>query len=413
MNKLVIVGNGFDLAHQLPTSYKSFINYIWSNLVKSYDRPEFNCLVVLKDGLREQIEFECQNYNEFRSSIKSVLPKDFYFKENGRGYKSFRIIFNNMVDRQDISFEFKNKFFEYITVQLDIENWVDIENCYYSMLIDLANNKKLFNINSVKQLNEEFGQIKDLLKYYLKNEIEPKIKGRYKFIANENLINIFAYKYINLAGNNNHPYFLEFNPDLREDLVKFDSIFNEIGNDRIKYHEIMFLNFNYTSNVTNYVVAINSFDYYEFGTAHEIQIHGDLYKENNKINFGFGDEMDDNYKMLENKNDNEYLENIKSFQYLQNSNYKKLLNWVEANNFQVFILGHSCGLSDRTLLNTIFEHHNCKSIKIFYHKHNTGDNYKEIVQNISRHFNKKALMRSKLVDYSLCVPLPQNVNYDD
>jgi hypothetical protein len=69
---------------------------------------------------------------------------------------------------------------------------------------------------------------------------------------------------------------------------------------------------------------------------------------------------------------------------------------------------HSCGLSDRTLLNTIFEHNNCRSIKVFYHQKKNGtDNYTEIIQNVSRHFNKKKLMREKIVNKTLCQPLPQ------
>ena len=29
MNRLVLIGNGFDLAHRLPTSYQDFINWYW------------------------------------------------------------------------------------------------------------------------------------------------------------------------------------------------------------------------------------------------------------------------------------------------------------------------------------------------------------------------------------------------
>ena len=36
MNKLFIVGNGFDLAHGLPTSYSHFLNDFWSNLSLKY-----------------------------------------------------------------------------------------------------------------------------------------------------------------------------------------------------------------------------------------------------------------------------------------------------------------------------------------------------------------------------------------
>ena len=31
MNRLVLIGNGFDLAHGLKTSYKDFINWYWEN----------------------------------------------------------------------------------------------------------------------------------------------------------------------------------------------------------------------------------------------------------------------------------------------------------------------------------------------------------------------------------------------
>ena len=119
--------------------------------------------------------------------------------------------------------------------------------------------------------------------------------------------------------------------------------------------------------------------------------------------------MDDDYKMIENIDDNEYLKNFKSFQYLQSPNYKSLLDFIESDRkFQVYIMGHSCGLSDRTMLNTIFEHPNCISIKVFYYQREDGiDNYTEIIQNISRHLNKKKLMREKIVNKTLCQPLPQ------
>jgi hypothetical protein len=51
-------------------------------------------------------------------------------------------------------------------------------------------------------------------------------------------------------------------------------------------------------------------------------------------------------------------------------NFYELTRFIESNNFQTYIYGHSCGISDRTMLNQIFEHENCKSIKIFYHKIN-------------------------------------------
>ncbi len=118
--------------------------------------------------------------------------------------------------------------------------------------------------------------------------------------------------------------------------------------------------------------------------------------------------MDDDYKKIENLEGTDYLKNFKSFQYLQNSNYNDLLRFINSEKFQVVILGHSCGVSDRTLLNTIFEHTNCRSIKVFYHRKDDGsDNYTELIQNISRHFKDKKMMREKIVNKTLCKPMPQ------
>lgn len=217
-------------------------------------------------------------------------------------------------------------------------------------------------------------------------------------------------RYFKLINGSDEDYFLEFPKQDREDLEKFQNDYNssdrEIGINKIT----CCLNFNYTPTIDNYIRVTKEYrNYRHYGQVYNLQIHGRLNDNNsNKVNFGFGDEMDDDYRAIENLDDNEYLKNFKSFQYLQNSNYKTLLDFIDSEKFQVLIMGHSCGLSDRTLLNTVFEHNNCRSIKVFYHQRKDGsDNYTEIIQNISRHFNKKKLMREKIVNKTLCQPLPQ------
>lgn len=138
----------------------------------------------------------------------------------------------------------------------------------------------------------------------------------------------------------------------------------------------------------------------------EIHIHGKIHDSKNEIIFGFGDEIDEDYNEIENLDDNRYLENIKSTRYHETDNYKKLLGYIDSDYFQIFIFGHSCGLSDRTLLSTLFNHYNCVSIKPFYHKKENGtDNYSDLVRNISRHFKNKALLRDKVVNKTYCEPL--------
>ena len=80
-----------------------------------------------------------------------------------------------------------------------------------------------------------------------------------------------------------------------------------------------------------------------------------------------------------------------------------MLEFLMSAPFQVLIMGHSCGNSDRTLLNTVFEHENCVSIKPFYHKWEDGsDNYLELVQNISRNFTNMRLFRDRVVNKEQC-----------
>jgi hypothetical protein len=156
------------------------------------------------------------------------------------------------------------------------------------------------------------------------------------------------------------------------------------------------LNFNYTATANKYIQNKSS-------VAEINHIHGELTNPDSVI-FGYGDELDENYKNLSNLNDNEYLKNFKSIKYLESYRYRKALQFMDAAPYQVFIMGHSCGNSDRTFLNTLFEHKNCVSIKPYYYKDGDKDNYLDIVQNISRNFKDMKLMRDRVVNKTYCEP---------
>lgn len=389
MNRLVIVGNGFDLAHGLPTSYGHFIDDFWTNIKNS----NHNELVEFNIG--RFVEFNGhKNLNDLIDLIVSINGS---FKREGISLYKLKEHLKPLADNRIQIINYKNHFFKLIN-ESTIKNWVDIENIYYKNLKERAKgeiNKQNY-IWDIKQLNKEFEQVKNLFEIYL-NKID-RTEG----------INDYILKYFKLIKENIEDYFLEFPKQDREQLEKFqnDYDFNrEVAVNKITYC----LNFNYTQTIDKYIRITEEFkNYRNYGKVVNLQIHGRLNDINNRINFGFGDEMDDDYKAIENLDNNEYLKNFKSFQYLQNSNYKTLLDFIDSTKFQVLVMGHSCGLSDRTLLNTIFEHNNCRSIKVFYHQKEDGtNNYTEIIQNISRHFNKKKLMREKIVNKTLCQPLPQ------
>jgi len=90
-------------------------------------------------------------------------------------------------------------------------------------------------------------------------------------------------------------------------------------------------------------------------------------------------------------------------QYLLTPNYRDLLRFLEKDDFQVFVMGHSCGLSDRTMFKEIFEHEKCKSVRLF---HYNGDFHDKAI-NVSKHFSNKGHMRKLIVDRKESDAFPQ------
>ena len=412
MNRIILIGNGFDLAHGLKTSYHDFITYIWEKKIDYI--------------------IESQSFNDPDNDVEFIIPSHTYgfYKFHELGGLSYEKFKEYIKDPYRIKIKFNNKFLEHITESCCLNNWVDVEKEYYNLL------KKSFgsssNIN-IEQLNKDFTCIKRYLKEYLltlninkdlrKNEISSNVFEDFKIKDFSQLfLNDFVNRILdwtNTLGFGPPPiddpnrkikdYFREF-PYLRNKKGVLELLNHNNASDYYSSmipKDILLLNFNYTD---------TSDIYKEDGNGNinlkELHIHGEIKNDNNPMIFGFGDEIDDFYQEIENLDDNKYLENIKSTRYHETDNYRLLLEFINSSPFQIFIFGHSCGLSDRTLLNTIFEHKNCISIKPFYYLIKKGeDNYSNIVRNISRHFKDKASLRDKVVNKTYCTQLCEsNVN---
>ncbi|MCD2258436.1 AbiH family protein [Psychroserpens luteolus] len=400
MNRLFIIGNGFDLAHGLPTSYNNFIDDFWTNLKLNYKKEFIKNFVTINELHNGFLSLN--KINSFEDLISNI---EMHASDRGNYYDARNYKYYYDKTRSNILFNIKNDFFKTINIKKSIQNWVDIENEYYKELKKIAksserrleNDKKL-----VEKLNIEFNEVKTLLEKYLTEKVQKKFDLN-KTPSNRKWIEIYnVFKPINHMETNLNEEFTD-----PSDKTSLNRLLRTQKRGSIETFSLL-LNFNYTTSIGPYFGFLRQ----EGFNASTCYIHGRLNSEENLMNFGFGDEMDEDYKSIENIDDNEYLKYFKSFQYLQNKNYNSLLNYINGEKFQVCILGHSCGLSDRTLLNTIFEHKNCRSIKVFYHQNGDWDNYTDIVQNISRHFNDKKIMREKIVPKSLCKPLPQEASFD-
>lgn len=355
MNRLVLIGNGFDLAHGLKTSYADFFYWYWKDRISRFYDEYSN---VSKDVLCSLKDLHNQAWN-------ITYFYDTYLKSN-KGKEIYQYLTNH-----PDSFEIKSsEFFANICKSIEIKNWVDIENEYYSLLALLHG----FVEDNYLNLNKQLEYLRDKLIDYLRLESNRIVELKDCIIDKLN------------------------SPILRQEVAVSSSVYNDIRyNDTINPESTMLLSFNYTNIIKRYERNVPRIE--------TNYIHGNIDNAQSVI-FGYGDELDEGYKKLSNQNDNEALRYIKSIRYLESDNYRRMLEFIESDPFQVCIMGHSCGNSDRTLLNTLFEHKNCISIKPYYYKKEDGtDNYLELVQNISRNFTDMKLMRDRVVNKTYCEPL--------
>src|SRR5699024_5450001 len=129
-------------------------------------------------------------------------------------------------------------------------------------------------------------------------------------------------------------------------------------------------------------------------TISKIQIHGGICEKNllgNDMVFGIGDEQEELYHEIESLYDDDWLHCMKSFHYFKNDGYQKLLGFIEKGDYEIFVIGHSCSITDRTLLSMMFEHEHCKKIHVCHYQELPS--YRKTTYNIARNFKDKVKMR--------------------
>lgn len=143
MRKVIIIGNGFDRAHNLKSSYGDFIKFLVEESINHNNEIRENFFDVGYMNTEEMhYEYISDNF------LTLVHTKE----ENIAG----RIRFKNQLLCTMMS-----KFFD--------ADWVDVEEVYYKELCNF--NRSHHNKYGVIELNEEFKKIKNCLEDYLLTEI--------------------------------------------------------------------------------------------------------------------------------------------------------------------------------------------------------------------------------------------------
>ena len=124
MNRIILIGNGFDLAHGLETSYAHFINWYW----KEWGKRLLNGMnKIEEDGL---VSF---SLNKEAVVIKWADVWDYVFKrENPFKPWDVNLVLELAKTNNDIcDFVITSPILEELCKQLKERKWVDIENVFF------------------------------------------------------------------------------------------------------------------------------------------------------------------------------------------------------------------------------------------------------------------------------------------
>lgn len=402
MNRLILIGNGFDLAHGLKTSYKDFIFWYLDECLNKagiYANGHF-----YEDDFVKVVVTEHYRLMELASKVgdmgisrylyeKGLLAKYMcFFSESGCNEGRIKDEYGEVDKIVAHKIDFNSLFFKKLIDTCLECGWVDIEQEYFKDLKSYRDTDNRFNYTKVNTVNRDLAYLKAKLEEYLSLQ-DAQFDNRQNFQLAKLLGQGFEEN--------------DFDPGLSDDELRI-KLWKDSTDDKSKniQHKAYVLNFNYTNTFRHYIDEIRRNG--KFDTVEENHIHGQLNTPNNPIIFGFGDEHDKEYLLFEEHNNNSLFEHVKSYHYMKTPNYRNLIRFLNEDFYQVLVVGHSCGLSDRTMFKEIFDHDNCKSVKIFHHKRSDGStDFFDKTINLGRHFSDKGSLRKLIVNFNEADAIPQ------
>ena len=165
MNRIILIGNGFDLAHGLKTSYKDFIDWYWrewgKKLYQGKSKLEEDelCRFKLNDGVELAAWYLVWHYYYHRNP--SSEPWD-----------ESKVVEIAKRDSKLCTFTIKSPLFKELYRSYETKGWVDIENQYYEYLCH-----SVLTHDEAKAANDDMDFIKSKLIEYLKFVQEDALKS--------------------------------------------------------------------------------------------------------------------------------------------------------------------------------------------------------------------------------------------
>ena len=380
--KILLIGNGFDLAHGLPTSYKDFLDfckmvrelYTYPIIDNEYNQKKLidwntdktikskllECYENRKNCFEDKITTQCKELDELYDCIKeNVWINYFLEREKSIG-----------------------------------ENWIDFES-------EISN-----VVQAIETLKGYIERDEDVLK--IKDTKQQTIIYFLK-IAKKSLQDVFNLKRIDGFIED---ISIELDKLIRSLEIYICEFVNEIDiikeNDDIK------------TITPDYVLSFNYSNTYEriYGQSKEVTydyIHGKADIENNvdtcNLVLGIDEYLEDD------KNDKlEFIAFKKFYQRIYKSTDSTYMKWVEQIkkypevNHNLFIFGHSLDKTDRDILKLLICNDNVTT-KIYYYRKNKNDKKElgKLIKNLVRIMGQDELISRTMGEHKTIEFIPQTL----
>ena len=380
--KILLIGNGFDLAHGLPTSYKDFLDfckmvrelYTYPIIDNEYNQKKLidwntdktikskllECYENRKNCFEDKITTQCKELDELYDCIKeNVWINYFLEREKSIG-----------------------------------ENWIDFES-------EISN-----VVQAIETLKGYIERDEDVLKI---KDTKQKTIIYFLKIAKKSLQDVFNLKRIDGFIED---ISIELDKLIRSLEIYICEFVNEIDiikeNDDIK------------TITPDYVLSFNYSNTYEriYGQSKEVTydyIHGKADIENNvdtcNLVLGIDEYLEDD------KNDKlEFIAFKKFYQRIYKSTDSTYMKWVEQIkkypevNHNLFIFGHSLDKTDRDILKLLICNDNVTT-KIYYCRKNKNDKKElgKLIKNLVRIMGQDELISRTMGEHKTIEFIPQTV----
>lgn len=383
--KLVILGNGFDLANNLPTKYENFFDYYSKEYENEFRYIDGLLKKTKKSSIEEDISgvIDRETYLKVENELRGEMQKDFEIKQS--------LIDNKYISLWNLYFRFAKK----IKKNSEIENWSDVEEQIDNVINDfsdltlLGSEKKINYINNLiddcfkQNIERTKNKISNYDNNYKENIYEVfSEEERFRFICDS--IVVKRYKkpkddedihYIDVLKKELEIFeegFKKYISEKSEEIIDknkraYRSNFLKVVGENIST-EIYLLNFNYTDFSSAGAIKIDTVTMSNNKLQikiKQINVHG---THHSKIIFGIDqtNQTEEKYQFTKTYRKMECADEIATIQLPSPNDIEEII-----------IYGHSLSKADYSYFHSIFDYYNIygSNIKLKFKYSTHGDSY--------------------------------------